>query len=43
MNLPDQHMQEREAEKLADLESLADTLSAFRQLRREPYMGGADQ
>jgi hypothetical protein len=32
---PDLHMQEREAEKLADLESLADALSAFRQLRRE--------
>jgi len=31
---PDQHMQEREAEKAADLESLADPLAAFRQLRR---------
>jgi hypothetical protein len=32
---PDDHIQEREAEKQADLESLADALSAFRQLRRE--------
>jgi hypothetical protein len=31
----DHHMQEREAEKLADLESLADALAAFRQLHRE--------
>jgi hypothetical protein len=35
MDQPDDHMQEREAEKLADLECLADALSAFRQLRRE--------
>jgi hypothetical protein len=28
-------MQEREAEKLADLESLADALAAFRQLHRD--------
>ena len=28
-------MQEREAEKLADLESLADALAAFRQLDRD--------
>lgn len=32
---PDQHMQEREAEKTADLESLADALAAFRQLHRD--------
>jgi hypothetical protein len=32
----DEHMQEREDEKLADLESLADALSAFRQLGRDP-------
>jgi hypothetical protein len=31
---PDQHMREREAEKTADLESLADAL-AFRQLNRD--------
>ena len=31
----DEHMQEREAEKLADLESLADALAAFRSLRRD--------
>ena len=30
-----QHMQEREAEKTADLESLADALAAFRQLHRD--------
>lgn len=34
-NQPDRHMKEREAEKLADLESLADALAAFRQLRRD--------
>jgi hypothetical protein len=32
---PDEHMQEREAEKLADLESLADALAAFRGLGRD--------
>jgi hypothetical protein len=32
---PDKHMQEREAEKTADLESLADALAAFRQLNRD--------
>ena len=32
---PDWHMQEREAEKTADLESLADALAAFRQLNRD--------
>jgi hypothetical protein len=32
---PDKHMQEREAEKTADLESLADALTAFRQLHRD--------
>ena len=32
---PDRHMQEREAEKTADLESLADALAAFRQLNRD--------
>ena len=32
---PDTHMKAREAEKLADLESLADALATFRQLRRE--------
>jgi hypothetical protein len=32
---PDQHMREREAEKTADLESLADALAAFRQLQRD--------
>jgi hypothetical protein len=32
---PDQHMREREAEKTADLESLADALAAFRQLNRD--------
>jgi hypothetical protein len=32
---PDAHIQEREDEKQADLESLADALAAFRQLRRE--------
>jgi hypothetical protein len=32
---PDQHLQEREAEKTADLESLADALAAFRQLHRD--------
>src|ERR1700709_1113449 len=32
---PDPHMQEREAEKTADLESLADALAAFRQLHRD--------
>jgi hypothetical protein len=31
---PDAHMQAREAEKLADLESLADALAAFRQRQR---------
>jgi hypothetical protein len=31
----DKHMLEREAEKTADLESLADALSAFRQLHRD--------
>ncbi|MFL5288701.1 MAG: hypothetical protein ACJ8AW_49050 [Rhodopila sp.] len=31
---PDEHMEDREAEKLADLEALADALAAFRQLRR---------
>ena len=35
MEQPDQHMQEREAEKTADLESLADALAAFRQLHRD--------
>ena len=35
MNQPDNHMQDREAEKLTDLESLADALAAFRQLDRE--------
>lgn len=35
MDQPDQHMQEREAEKTADLESLADALAAFRQLHRD--------
>jgi len=34
-NQPDRHVQEREAEKLADLESLADALAAFRLLRRD--------
>src|SRR6195952_1377131 len=32
---PDPHLQEREAEKAADLGSLADALAAFRQLRRD--------
>jgi hypothetical protein len=32
---PDKHMQEREAEKMADLESLADALAALRQLHRD--------
>lgn len=32
---PDKHMQERETEKIADLESLADALAAFRQLHRD--------
>jgi hypothetical protein len=32
---PDQHMEEREAEKTADLEALADAITAFRQLHRE--------
>jgi hypothetical protein len=32
---PDKHLQEREAEKTADLESLADALAAFRQLHRD--------
>ena len=32
---PDLHMQEREAEKLATLESLADALAAFRQIGRD--------
>jgi hypothetical protein len=32
---PDQHMQERETEKTADLEALADALAAFRQLQRD--------
>jgi hypothetical protein len=32
---PDEDMQEREAEKLADLESLADALAAFRGLGRD--------
>ena len=32
---PDKHMEEREAEKSADLESLADALAAFRQLHRD--------
>ena len=36
MQQPDPHMQAREAEKLADLESLADTLAAFRQRQRGP-------
>ncbi len=31
----DKHMQEREAEKTADLESLADALATFRQLHRD--------
>jgi hypothetical protein len=31
----DQYMEDREAEKLADLEALADSLAAFRQIRRE--------
>jgi hypothetical protein len=31
----DKHMQEREAERIADLEALADALAAFRQLHRE--------
>ena len=35
MDQPDQHMQEREAEKTADLESLADALAEFRQLHRD--------
>jgi hypothetical protein len=35
MEQPDEHMQAREAEKLADLESLADALAAFRQLHRD--------
>ena len=34
-NQPARHLQERETEKLADLESLADALAAFRQLRRD--------
>jgi len=33
-NQPDEHIADREAEKLADLEALADALAAFRQLRR---------
>lgn len=32
---PDTHMKAREAEKLADLESLADALATFRQLNRK--------
>jgi hypothetical protein len=32
---PDKHMEEREAEKTADLESLADALAALRQLHRD--------
>jgi hypothetical protein len=32
---PDKHLQEREAEKTADLESLADALAAFRLLHRD--------
>ena len=32
---PDKHLQEREAEKTADLESLADALAAFRQLHHD--------
>ena len=32
---PDKHIQEREAEKLATLESLADVLAAFRQIGRD--------
>jgi hypothetical protein len=32
---PDEHMQEREDERLADLESLADALAAFRQRKRD--------
>ena len=32
---PDKHMEEREAEKTADFESLADALAAFRQLHRD--------
>jgi hypothetical protein len=32
---PDKHMEEREAEKIVDLESLADALAAFRQLHRD--------
>ena len=35
MDQPDQHMKAREAEKLADLESLADALAAFRQMHRD--------
>ena len=35
MDQPDQHTQEREAEKTVDLESLADALGAFRQLHRD--------
>jgi hypothetical protein len=35
MKEPDEHMQEREDEKLADLETLADALDAFRQRRRD--------
>ena len=35
MDQSDQHMREREAEKTADLESLADALAAFRQLHRD--------
>ena len=34
MEQPDQHMQEREAEKAADLENVADALAAFRRRRR---------
>jgi hypothetical protein len=32
---PDKHMQERETEKTADLDALADALAAFRQLHRD--------
>ena len=35
MDDPDEHMQEREDDKLADLESLADALAALRQLGRD--------
>jgi hypothetical protein len=35
MDEPDEHMLQREEEKLADLESLADALAAFRQRPRD--------